>query len=326
MESRFDRRKKKRKWLRYTIITFLVLMLLPISYTAYLYTKASDITENAQVSLDRGEKSDKREETIDPEKDNFSILFVGIDSRDGEAKGSLSDALMVATFNKTDDTVTLLSIPRDSYVDIPGHGMDKINHAHLVGGLELTVKTTEELLDIPLDYVVRGNFQAFKTAIDELGGVEIDIEDQYVVDQIAKETHGKVVLDTGKQQLDGEEALAYARTRKADSDLMRGERQMQIIQSSIGKMKSFSSVSKYDGLLESLEGNLSLNLSFNEVLSYVPYMTKVKEVDKLQLSGYDYQPGSTYYLQLDEQQLEEIRSQLKKELELEKGENKQFSS
>ncbi|WP_408007830.1 LCP family protein [Pseudalkalibacillus sp. A8] len=319
MESRFDRRKKKRRWLKYSLITLLVLLIVPISYAGYLYTKASDITKDAQVSLDRGKKSDKREETVDPEKDNFSMLFVGIDTRNGEAEGGLSDALIVATFNKNDDTLNLLSIPRDSYVNIPGHGMDKITHAHALGGMDLTVQTTEELLDIPLDYVVRGNFQAFKTAVNELGGVDINIEDQYVVDQIAKDTKGKVVLNTGTQTLDGEAALAYARTRKADSDFKRGERQMEIIQSSISKMKSFSSVSKYDELLDSLEGNFSLNLSFNEVLSYVPYITKIKEVNKLQLSGHDYQPGSTYYLELDEQQLSEVRTQLKKELELDGG-------
>ncbi len=319
MGPRFRRRRKKRRVIRFLFITLFVVLLVPLSYAGYLYTKASEVTDNAQVSLDRGKKSDKREETVNPKKDNFSMLFVGIDSREGKAKGALSDALIVATFNKTDETLTMLSIPRDSYVNIPGYGMDKITHAHLRGGMELTVQTTEELLDIPVDYVVRGNFQAFKTAINELGGVKIDIEDQYVVDQIAKETNGKVVLNTGDQKLNGEEALAFARTRKADSDFKRGERQMQIIQSSINKMKSFSSVSKYDDLLDSLEGNFSLNLSFNEVLSYVPYITSIKEVNKLQLEGYDYQPGSTYYLQLDEQQLNEVRTQLKKELGFEEG-------
>ena len=85
------------------------------------------------------------------------------------------------------------------------------------------------MLDIPVDYVVESNFDAFRDVVNELNGVTVNVKSQKIADRIKVDTKGKVVLKPGVQTLDGEQALAYVRTRKADTDLMRGQRQMEVL-------------------------------------------------------------------------------------------------
>ncbi|BBP88317.1 hypothetical protein BsIDN1_19350 [Bacillus safensis] len=152
---------------------------------------------------------------FDPGKDSFSVLLLGIDSRPGETVDEArSDAVLLAAVNRTDKTIKLLSIPRDSYVDIPGRGYDKIAHAHAFGSADLSVKTVENLLNIPVDYVISGNFKAFQDIVDELNGIDVTIEDESIAKQMEKDSKGKVQVQTGTHRLNGEEALAFVRTRE----------------------------------------------------------------------------------------------------------------
>ncbi|MBR3205297.1 MAG: LCP family protein, partial [Bacillus sp. (in: Bacteria)] len=244
-QTRSKRKGKKRlkPWVKVTLFIFGILLLTTASVTGYAYYKVASAAKKAQVSLDRGAQSVKRIEAFDPGKDSFSVLLLGIDSRPGETvKQARSDAMVLATVNRTNKTVKLLSIPRDSYVNIPGHGYDKITHAHAFGDADLTVSTVENLLDIPVDFVIESNFKAFKEIVNELNGVSVNIKDEYVVKQILKDTKGKVQLQTGTHTLDGNQALAYVRTRKADSDLMRGQRQMEVLKAIFDKSKSVTSI------------------------------------------------------------------------------------
>src|SRR5699024_2587561 len=129
-------------------------------------------------------RSDLRDQDIDPKLDNFSMLLMGIDS--SETRGSddeaRTDALMVATFNKEDKSVKLLSIPRDSLVDIHDYTIEdakerdgfatNINHAHTMGGVDLAVDAVEDSLDISMYYYARVNFDAFMDVIDVIDGID----------------------------------------------------------------------------------------------------------------------------------------------------------
>lgn len=244
-------------------------------------------------------------------------MLLGIDSRPGETvKQARSDAMVLATVNRTSKTVKLLSIPRDSYVNIPGHGYDKITHAHAFGGADLTLSTVEDLLDIPVDFMIQSNFKAFKEIVNELNGVSINVKDEYVVKQVLKDTKGKVQLQTGTHTLDGDQALAYVRTRKADSDLMRGQRQMEVLKAIFDKSKSLTSIPSYDNIIDTLGDNVATNLSMKELVGLFPLLTSLKSVDTIQLKGSDYQPNGVYYYQLDQNQLNEVKTELKKQLEL----------
>lgn len=326
MEERSQRKKKKRrlrKWVKLLIGFIVILMIVAGSIGTYAYVKLNNASKQAHIDLNDNGQSVKRIKEFDPKKDSFTVLLLGIDSRNSKGEtvdDARSDANVLVTFNRKNKTATMLSIPRDSYVNIPGYGYDKFTHAHAYGGVKLSAKTVENLLDIPVDYVIESNFDAFKDVVDELNGVSIDVKSEKIANQIKKDTKGKVVLKTGVQTLNGEEALAYVRTRKADTDFQRGQRQMEVLNAIIKKSRSLSSIPAYDDIVDSLGKNLKMNLSLNDAIGLFPFITSLKSVDTEQLTGSDIYLYSSrerkklYYLQLDNEKLEEIKTELKNDI------------
>ncbi|MEC1405396.1 LCP family protein [Bacillus halotolerans] len=327
MEERSQRKKKKRrlrKWVKLLIGFVVILMIAAGSIGTYAYVKLNNASKQAHIDLNDNGQSVKRIKEFDPKKDSFTVLLLGIDSRNSKGEtvdDARSDANVLVTFNRKNKTATMLSIPRDSYVNIPGYGYDKFTHAHAYGGVKLSAKTVENLLDIPVDYVIESNFDAFKDVVDELNGVSIDVKSEKIANQIKKDTKGKVVLKTGVQTLNGEEALAYVRTRKADTDFQRGQRQMEVLNAIIKKSRSLSSIPAYDDIVDSLGKNLKMNLSLNDAIGLFPFITSLKSVDTEQLTGSDTYLYSSrerkklYYLQLDNEKLEEIKTELKNDID-----------
>ncbi|MEC2181863.1 LCP family protein [Bacillus spizizenii] len=326
MEERLQHKKKKRrlkKWVKLAIGLFAILIIVTGSIGTYAYVKLNNASKQAHIDLNDNGQSVKRIKEFDPKKDSFTVLLLGIDSRDSKGEtvdDARSDANVLVTFNRKNKTATMLSIPRDSYVNIPGYGYDKFTHAHAYGGVKLSAKTIENLLDIPVDYVIESNFDAFKDVVDELNGVSVNIQSEKIVNQIKKDTKGKVLLKTGVQTLNGEEALAYVRTRKADTDFQRGQRQMEVLNAIIKKSKSLSSIPAYDDIVDSLGENLKMNLSLNDAIGLFPFITTLKSVDTEQLTGSDMYLYSSrerkklYYLKLDSEKLEEVKTELKNDI------------
>jgi len=150
--SRSAKPKPKRSWFKVFVTVFLVVFIAGGAAFAYVANKTFQTAKQSEVELSRGDKSDKRAAAVDLTKDHFSVLLVGTDERPGDTS-SRADTMIVATFNKTDKQVNLLSIPRDSLVMIPSVGYeDKINHSYAFGGIDSTIETVETLLDIPIDY------------------------------------------------------------------------------------------------------------------------------------------------------------------------------
>lgn len=326
MEERLQHKKKKRrlkKWVKFTIGLFAILIIVTGAISTYAYIKLNNASKQAHIDLNDNGQSVKRIKEFDPKKDSFTVLLLGIDSRNSKGEtvdDARSDANVLVTFNRKNKSATMLSIPRDSYVNIPGYGYDKFTHAHAYGGVKLSAKTVENLLDIPVDYVIESNFDAFKDVVDELNGVSINVESEKIVNQIKKDTKGKVILKTGVQTLNGEEALAYVRTRKADTDFQRGQRQMEVLNAIIKKSKSLSSIPAYDDIVDSLGENLKMNLSLNDAIGLFPFIASLKSVDTEQLTGSDMYLYSSrerkklYYLKLNSDRLEEVKTELKNDI------------
>lgn len=314
-------KKKKRKLRKraFFIIPLVVVFLTILSYATYLYIKAESVLSDSYEEDDR-EKSELRDEIVDPNVDNVSVLIMGVDASNvrANADNSRTDTLMVATLNKDDKSVKLLSIPRDSYVYIPEVDYEtKINHAHAFGGTKATIDTVENLLDIPIDYYVKVNFEAFIDVVNAVDGISVDVPYEFS-EQDSKDKAGAIHLLPGEQDLDGEQALALARTRKMDSDIERGKRQQEIIKSVVNKAVSVNSILKYDDILEAIGSNMTTNMTFSEMKSFISYGTKGKNLnfETLTLDGMDYQPSNTYYWKLDEESLEETKQSLKRHLDI----------
>ena len=126
--------------------------------------------------------SEKREDpVVFKDAEPFSMLVLGVDEREGD-KGR-SDTMIVMTVNPETKSTKMVSIPRDTYTEIVGQGFnDKINHAYAFGGIEMSMDTVENLLDIPIDYVVQVNMDSFKDIVDAVGGISINNTLDFKVD------------------------------------------------------------------------------------------------------------------------------------------------
>src|SRR5699024_2592231 len=138
---------------------------------------------------------------------------------------------------------------------------------HAYGGPRATIDTVEELLGIPIDYFVRINFEAFMDVVDAVEGIEYDVPYEFS-EQNSRDQADSIHLYPGVQELDGEEALALARTRKHDSDVERGKRQQEIIKALVSKVLSVKSLLKYDDVIEAVGENMKTNMTFTEMKSF----------------------------------------------------------
>lgn len=321
-------RKKK------IIITLLVIVGLAftaiVGYAAYLYNEANYLVSDAHEDIGReNEKSTLRTEDVDPIDDHVTILFIGVDSGEEiENNKSRSDALLLATFNKDSNTVKLLSIPRDSYVYIPEAGYStKINHAHAFGGARATVETVEEFLNVPVDYYVRVNFNAFVDLVEAIDGIWYNVPYE-ISEPNSGNKRDSIHLYPGYQHLDGEETLALARTRKHDSDLQRGRRQQEILMTIADEVLSTSSLLKLDDVMTAVGKNMSTNLKMPEIRGFFSYALDGDiEIDTLNLDGIgDYMDDGVWYFQVDEESRQEIQEMLRRHLDLEPFVEETFQS
>lgn len=313
------KRKKRRRIFSVLMFVSMFLILTAGGYGAFLYNKAESVVDDSYKPLDR--ESEKRDKQVNPHVDNISVLFAGVD--DSEARNfesaSRTDALMLATLNEKDKSIKLLSIPRDSLVYIPSKGYeDKINHAYGNGGITSTIETIEELLDVPVDYYVQMNFEAFIDVIDALDGIKVDVPFE-LREKDSTDRSGAIHLQPGLQTLDGEEALAFARTRKIDNDIERGKRQQELLKAIMKKATSAKSISKYSDVMEAVGDNMQTDLSFSEMKALISYATAGGNlnVDTASLKGEDAMIDGIYYYQLDEEALNETMLDLKTHLKVE---------
>ncbi|HSO57810.1 MAG TPA: LCP family protein [Paenisporosarcina sp.] len=308
---------KKSLILKISAMVLASVLITSTAYGIYLVKKAEIAADNSYEAIKDREGSVLRDEAVIPLEDNVSILFVGVDdseARDQGESNTRSDALILATLNNKDKTVKLVSIPRDSYVYIPEVDYeDKITHALSNGGTKTTIETVEELLEVPVDYYVKMNFNAFIDVVDALDGIYANVPYDYL-EKDENDVYS-IQLEEGYQKLDGRTALALARTRKLDNDIERGKRQQEILGSIMKRASSASSFSKYGDVIDAVGENMKTDLTFDEMKSFFAYIKDgAPEVDTLTLEGYDDMSTGIYYWKLDEESLDETKDILQSHL------------
>jgi len=214
-----------------------------------------------------------------PELDGAqNILLVGTDARSGEDV-SRTDTLVLVRLDQRNNRVSMLSFPRDLYVTIPGYGNNKINAAYPIGekrigpgyGLALLKETVSELVGLPIDHFVTINFDGFKMVIDKLGGISIDVpkaidDPSYPTDDYRTM---KIHFDAGRQVMDGDRALIYARTRHADSDFGRNQRQQQVLMAIFNRVRDqglFGQLTSVDDYTAVLSDYIRTDITRSEML------------------------------------------------------------
>lgn len=250
------KRSKVVLWILGVVISILLVTIGGIySYGNHLFNKIEKIEiDKSDVGI-----KDEVEEKLSAYSDSvINIALFGIDAEDGGV--GRSDSIIIATIDTTHKKLKLISIMRDSYVTIEGHGDDKINHAYAFGGPQLAIKTLNENFDLNIDDFVAVNFTTLPKIIDMLGGVTIDITSEEV-------SHIPGIDTAGTYTLTGEQALAYSRIRYASGgDYVRTDRQRTVLSKVFEKVLSIN-FTQYPSLLSEILPMVQTNLDYSEILN-----------------------------------------------------------
>lgn len=198
----------------------------------------------------------------------MNIVLLGSDKRASTGAGGRSDSIMLIHVDPAKSYLSVLSIPRDLYVTIPGRGPQRINAAYVYGGPALVIRTIQSTFGVDLDHYIEVDFNAFRAITDTLGGVYVDIDRTY--------DDGKIQFQPGYQLLDGSAALGYVRTRHDKNyDFGRMERQQRFISAVREQAMGWNLPLKLPGLIKALFDNIDTDLSANEVLKLAYWGVKM---------------------------------------------------
>ncbi len=277
------KKKKKNKALKIFGIILLIIILLIIGIAAAGFGFIND-------KIGKMNKVDINESNLEiSENDNLTeyrnIAIFGIDSRaDDYGVGNRSDCIIIASINNATKDVNLISVYRDSYVQIPGHGLDKITHAYSYGGAELAIKTLNTNLDLNIKEFITVNFDSVADAVDELGGIKMQItaeETQYInsyIDEVSKVTgkKSKHITSAGTYTLDGVQAVSYCRIRyTAGGDYKRTERMRDLIEAMVQKLKT-KSLGELNNFADKMLPQVYTNIKMGDIVSLLPSATSFK--------------------------------------------------
>ena len=228
--------------------------------------------------------------------DSFNILILGLDERPEEIGPSRSDVIMLVGLNPDQDTVGLLSIPRDLFVWIPSHGEGRINTAHFWGEAEapgggpaLAVETIHQNLGVPVHGYIRLDFQGFVEVVDALGGVTIDVPEEihdarYPTDDLR---YTDITIPAGRQKMDGQQALIYVRTRYGYSDIDRVRRQQQVVTALLRRAASPAGWLRLPAAIRAVRNSVDTDLSLGEMLLWGTFAVRsgLDAQDRIVLDG-----------------------------------------
>ena len=322
-----EKRKKKHQkssiWKKILIIVFSLVLILVIAggiVFAKLYHDVAKSADATYAKVERTKTSAGREAEVDlSKKEPFSVLMLGVDTGAlGRTYKGRSDSMMVATVNPNDKKTTLVSLERDTYATIVGHGTeDKINHAYAFGGAGMSMDTVSNLLDIPIDHYIVINMEGIQQLVDAVGGVDVNNTLKFDYTQDGRTD----TYDIGKIHLEGLKALGYLRMRYDDpeGDYGRQRRQREVVTAIAKKVLSLDGVTQYKALLDAMEDNVLTDLTFNQMKQIaLDYRDAFKNIDTQQLKGTGFMQDGVSYQRVSEEDLKALQDQLKTELEINK--------
>ncbi|HAG11221.1 MAG TPA: transcriptional regulator [Desulfotomaculum sp.] len=259
------KRRLKRKG-KFFFSIFLVFVLLAVCFlvaNAYLFQ-----LPGVPTTLD----------ALKPTPKSMTVLLLGADSRPGEVTGR-TDSIIVAHVDTTQKRLSLLSVPRDTKVEIPRHGTDKINCANVYGGPALTADVVSDLIGTPVKYYTLVNWDGFKDIVDILGGITIDVDKRMYYYSRADGPEYAIDLRPGVQRLDGKKALQYVRCRNdALGDISRTQRQLKFLTALAHEVIKPETIIKLPRLIPKVNECMKTNLSTGQLIELA---SMAKKLDQL---------------------------------------------
>mgnify|MGYP002534264688 FL=1 len=288
-----EKPKKKSKALKVFLIILLIILIIVVILAGIAAGFVA--SKLGKINVEEIDKTaiGISEETKEELSGYRNIALLGIDSRaDDYGLGNRSDCIIIASMDQKTKNIKLLSVYRDTYMQVEEHGkqvLDKVTHAYSYGGAQNTLKSLNTNLDMNISEYVTVNFDAVIAAVDAMDGVTIDIDSselKYINDYIdaTSKTSGiksSNITKTGKQKLDGVQAVAYSRIRyTAGGDYKRTERMRTVIEAMLSKAKTLS-VGQLNKLVDTILPRVSTNISATEILGLIPSIASFNITDSL---------------------------------------------
>ena len=273
--SRHSEEKKNRKGLKtFGIIVLVLLIILAIIVGGTFAFVHSKLSKMQQVDLNEDDLnvSAQAEQQL---AEYRNIAIFGVDSRDDSYdKGNRSDCIIIASINNKTKEVKLISVYRDTYVQIEGHGLDKITHAYSYGEAPLAIKTLNTNLDLNIKEFATVNFDVVKETVDYIGGISMPITSEEV-------GHISGITKPGTYTLTGEQALAYSRIRYASGgDYKRTERMRDVLTAVANKVKTLN-ISQLNGFVDTILPKVYTNITSADIFSMMPSIASYKITDSI---------------------------------------------
>ena len=246
-----------KKVIKALVIIIAIILVIAATIGIFIWTKLNKINYE-KVSKEDIEISAGVEENL---KEYRNIAIFGIDTRENTYSGSRTDCIIIASINQNTKEVKLVSVYRDTYLDISRYGLDKVNHAYAYGGAALSMSTLNTNLDLDITEFVTVNFESTKDIIDKMGGVEITVTS-------AEASQIPGIKSAGTYNLTGEQALAYGRIRKIDSDYARTERMRTVLTEVFNKAKKMS-VTDLNNVLDKVLPEVYTNITKSDILTLI---------------------------------------------------------
>ncbi|WP_407272416.1 LCP family protein [Radiobacillus sp. PE A8.2] len=309
MSDEKQKKKIRKRWILIPLAIVLGLTLAVVGYSMSIYLDAKQTVDSemnqpvASIDHDLTKKKLKDSEPL-------NILLLGVDKRSGDR--GRSDALMVLSLNPVNDSMQLISIPRDTRTEIVGRGFDdKINHAYAFGGIDMSINTVENLLDIDLDYYVEMNMEGLSEMVDAINGITVTNELDWVdTGYYEKGFH----YAEGELQLDGPQTMGYVRMRYQDpnGDFGRTKRQRQVIEAIIDKGASVGSINKISDMIDVLGNNMATNMDFADMRNLLMnYSASRNNFTSYQMKGTGKMIDGIYYLIVSEDEVSKVHNMVK---------------
>ena len=282
--------KKKGKALKIILIILLFIIVIIAAVFAGGYWYVNDKLGKMQQVEIKDEDLNIDEKVEENLTGYRNIAIFGVDSRSSNlGKGNRSDCIIIASINNQTKEVKLASVYRDTYVQIQGHGLDKINHAYSYGEAPLALGTLNTNLDLNIKEFVTVNFDSVAEAVDQLGGIKMTITDAEVkyinsyIDETSRVTgkDSNKITSAGTYNLNGVQAVAYGRIRYTEGgDYKRTERMRDVIEAMLKKLQT-KSVGEINNLLDSMLPKIYTNIDAGSIIAEIPNITKYKITDSI---------------------------------------------
>ena len=275
-----------------------IILLIGLSGFGYVYSKLNKMYVKDEVVKDI---ENTEEATIVDGITN--ILLVGTDGEYVE-KGNRSDSVMLVTIDSKNKDIKISSIARDTYVDIPGYSTEKLTHAYAYEGIDLLKEVFKENFDLDIDKYIAVNFVSFMDIMDELGGVEVNVEEKDIKEinkyidacygyyKNKDEKEKEYIKEAGVQRLNGYQALAFSRIRYTDSAFARDNRHREVAQS-VYKEFAQKGVDTYKRCADIVLNNTKTNISPIEMMNLAYTVLKIndKDIEQFQFPLEEYRKG-----------------------------------